>query len=363
MENLVADMFEDIYRNKKVLLTGDTGFKGSWLRLWLTEIGADVKGFSLAPNTSPSHFTLLSYGDQTIIADIRDADAINKVIKEYGPDIVFHLAAQPLVRQSYQKPLETFQTNIIGTVNLFEAVRNSKTVKAVVNITTDKVYKNSDAAKAFSEKDELGGHDPYSTSKACVELVHESYVKSFFKEAGILAATARAGNVIGGGDWAQDRLIPDIVKDAAEEKISDIRYPQSVRPWQHVLDPLSGYLLLGKNLLQKKDFATGTWNFGPSQEDCLPVSEVLNIFNKHWKNIAWNDVSDKKHLHESSFLQLDCTKAATELQWMSTWNIQEAIEKTATWYAAYYQNATLLSKTQLKQYITDAAAKNAAWIM
>ncbi len=231
-------LFKRIYEDKKVLLTGHNGFKGSWLQYWLTELGAKVTGLSLRPNTTPSHFDLLSSSCSSITADVRDAEAVSRIVADCRPDIVFHLAAQPLVRRSYAYPKETFETNILGTVNLFEAIRSESSVKAVVNITTDKVYSNKGVIMAYKEEDTLGGHDPYSTSKACVELVHESYRKSFFKAAGIRSATVRAGNVIGGGDWAEDRLIPDVVRAASQNISMNVRNPQSIRPWQHVLDPL-----------------------------------------------------------------------------------------------------------------------------
>jgi CDP-glucose 4,6-dehydratase len=362
MENLVmSTLFKGIYQQKKVLLTGHTGFKGSWLQLWLQQLGAKVTGLSLAPNTSPSHFELLEPTGISTIADIRDASAVKKTVAACQPDIIFHLAAQPLVRRSYADPVETFHTNIIGTINLFEAIRNTPTVKAVVNVTTDKVYRNLESKAAFKESDVLGGHDPYSTSKACVELVHESYFKSFFKDAGIFAATARAGNVIGGGDWAEDRLVPDLMKAASNKKPADIRNPQSVRPWQHVLDPLSGYLLLGQYLLQQNDVAEDAWNFGPAIEDCLDVASMINLLNKYWDEIRWNDASNEKQLHESNVLRLDCSKAREKLGWLPTWNINTAIERTAAWYAAYYTKGTVITKQDLYQYISDAASSHAVW--
>jgi CDP-glucose 4,6-dehydratase len=362
MEELVMNpLFKGIYSGKKVFLTGHTGFKGSWLLLWLEQLGAEVTGFSLTPNTDPSHFSLLSSGSRSVIADIRDAGAIREALSDSKPDIVFHLAAQPLVRRSYTEPIETFQTNVIGTVNLFEAIRRDSSVKALVNITTDKVYRNLESHEAFKETDVLGGHDPYSTSKACVELIHESYGKSFFKERGILAATARAGNVIGGGDWADDRLIPDLVKGAARKTNADIRHPQSVRPWQHVLDPLSGYLLLGQHLLEGNEDLEANWNFGPALDDCLDVASLINLFGKYWPGIGFNDISESKQVHESHILRLDCTKAQQELGWSPTWNIEKAIEKTAGWYAAFYTKSDIVTKKDLSQYISDAASKNAVW--
>jgi CDP-glucose 4,6-dehydratase len=362
MEDLVmAELFNNIYKSKKVLLTGHTGFKGSWLQLWLNQLGANVSGFSLAPNTSPSHFQLLNPAKTSVIGDINDATAIKNAMVMVQPDIVFHLAAQPLVRRSYFQPLQTFQTNVMGTVNLFEAIREVSSVKAIVNVTTDKVYQNIEEAAACIETDILGGHDPYSTSKACVELVHASYRKSFFSQLEILSATARAGNVIGGGDWAEDRLIPDLIRSALLKNTTAIRNPFSVRPWQHVLDPLSGYLLLGQHLLEGKKIADDSWNFGPQEADCLPVKEVLDLFTAHWDGINWTSVPAQEALHESGILRLDCSKAKNQLGWMPVWNILEAIEKTADWYKHYYSNGSVETLQQLNQYIADATGRKAVW--
>ena len=355
-------LFKGTYNGKKVLLTGHTGFKGSWLQFWLMELGADVTGFALKPNTTPSHVELLKLHCKSIIGDIRNAEMIKEVVEVTKPDIVFHLAAQPLVRRSYEDPSETFQTNILGTVNLFEAIRNSPSVKAVVNVTTDKVYRNLNLELAFRETDVLGGHDPYSTSKACVELIHESYHKSFFEHSKILSATARAGNVIGGGDWSQDRLIPDVVKSVALGRPAEIRNPNSVRPWQHVLDPLSGYLLLGQSLLEGKSQIDNAWNFGPSLADCLSVAEVLKKFQVKWNGIKWTDVLDKDQTHEALVLRLDCSKAKGILGWSPVWNLDKAIEKTASWYSKFYTSGELLTRSNLHEYIEDAISQGAPWI-
>ena len=357
----MKNLFKGIYKGKKVLLTGHTGFKGSWLMIWLQQLGAEVVGFSLKPNTDPSHFDLLKNDAISIMGDLRDTSLIAKAVAEYKPEIVFHLAAQPLVQRSYAEPIETFETNIIGTANLYEAIRSAGSVKAVVNITTDKVYQNKEWVWGYRENDPLGGQDPYSTSKACVELVHECYKKSYFREAGIFSATARAGNVIGGGDWAEDRLIPDIVTAASIKASTDIRNPHSVRPWQHVLDPLAGYLLLGQQLLERNSIAEDGWNFGPSMEDCLPVNKILDLFTKYWEGIRWNDVSVNKKLHESNILRLDCSKAFHHLQWSPVWNIETAIEKTATWYKQFYSDGLITTNNNIQEYISDAAARNAVW--
>jgi len=354
-------LFGDIFRDRKVLLTGHSGFKGSWLLMWLNQLGAKVTGYSLAPATVPSHILLLGLFDPSSVGDIRNNEQLTAVFKEVQPDIVFHLAAQPLVRKSYADPLETFHSNVLGTANVLEAARHTSSVKAFVNITTDKVYRNYEWPWPYRETDSLGGHDPYSTSKACVELVHESYRKSYFQEAGILSATARAGNVIGGGDWAEDRLIPDLIKAGSKSLTTDIRNPGSVRPWQHVLDPLSGYLALGQHLLQGNSQAEGAWNFGPHSHDCLSVAGVLGEFNRNWEGIQWRDASENKGLHEAGTLRLDCSKAFHGLAWEPVWNVRTAIAKTAAWYKDYLFNQTIRSLDNLQEYIADASLKNVNW--
>jgi CDP-glucose 4,6-dehydratase len=362
MEDLVMEkLFKGIYKGKRVLLTGHSGFKGSWLLFWLQQLGATVKGYSLPPETEPSHIRLLDLFDPASAGDIRDPDQLSGSVKDFQPDIVFHLAAQPLVRRSYTVPLETFHSNIIGTANVLETIRHTPSVRAVINITTDKVYHNFEQHWAYRETDILGGHDPYSTSKACAELVHESYRKSYFKEAGILSSTARAGNVIGGGDWAEDRLIPDLIRATADGQSTSIRNPQSVRPWQHVLDPLSGYLLLGQFLLEGNGLAEGAWNFGPDVRDCLSVAEVLDEFIRHWKGIQWEDVSADKKAHESGMLRLDCSKALYELGWQPVWDVRTAIEKTAAWYKSFYHSNVVRTPEDLAGYIEDAGKKNLNW--
>lgn len=362
MEDLVMEhLFGGIYKGKKVLLTGHSGFKGSWLLLWLKQLGASVKGYALPPLTDPAHIRLLQLYEPSSAGDIRCFEQLHAVVADFQPEIVFHLAAQPLVRRSYADPLETFQSNIIGTAHVLEAIRRTSSVKAVINITTDKVYQNNEWAWPYRELDPLGGHDPYSTSKACAELVHDSYRKSYLKESGILSATARAGNVIGGGDWAEDRLIPDLVKAAARSETTDIRYPRSVRPWQHVLDPLSGYLLLGQRLLEGDRSAEGAWNFGPDMKDCLTVAELLAEFDKNWKGIRWNDRSENKNPHESGTLRLDCSKALHQLEWRPVWTVKTAVSRTASWYKAFYDNNVVRSEDDLRQYVLDAKDGNLNW--
>lgn len=363
MEKLVMKhLFNGIYNNKRVLLTGHTGFKGSWLLLWLQQLGANVQGYALPPDTEPSHIKLLELFNKNSIGNIVHPEEIKDVFQTFQPEIVFHLAAQPLVRYSYQHPIETFQANVFGTANVLEAARLTSSVKAIVNITTDKVYENFEWIWPYKETDRLGGHDPYSTSKACAELVHESYRKSFFKKAGILSATARAGNVIGGGDWAADRLIPDIIRAATTQKITDIRSPDSVRPWQHVLDPLSGYLLLGMHLLQGNTAMEGSWNFGPDIKDCISVRQVLNEMNHCWGSIEWKDISAGDKVHEANLLRLDCSKALYQLGWQPVWNVLTAIDATGNWYKSFYQAGNIISLQQLKQYVADAEIKNINWL-
>jgi CDP-glucose 4,6-dehydratase len=324
-------------------------------------LGAETYGFALPPNTSPSHFELLRKSKNSVLGDIREIELIQQAIDSFRPEIVFHLAAQPLVRKSYANPIETFQVNIIGTVNLLESVRNSKSVKAIINVTTDKVYKITEGAQAFTEDARLGGHDPYSTSKACVELIHESYQKPFLSEKGIFSATARAGNVIGGGDWAEDRLIPDLVRAASSGRKAIIRNAHAIRPWQHVLEPLAGYLLLGQHLLEQNESAKGSWNFGPEIEDCLPVEQVIGKFGKDWPDMQWSNDAEIKSLHESSTLRLNCLKAKENLGWVPIWNLDQAVQKTANWYSSYYRDGKLNTEQDLRQYIARASDLSAIW--
>jgi CDP-glucose 4,6-dehydratase len=354
--------FKNIYSNKTVLLTGHTGFKGSWLAFWLHQLGAKVIGYSLEANTKPNHIEALQLPIVSIIGDVRDGQKLKNICKEYQPDIVFHLAAQPLVRESYAEPVLTFETNVLGIVQLYEAIRSTPSVKVVVNITTDKVYHNNEWIWGYRENDKLGGHDPYSTSKACVELVHESYKKSYFKQAGILSATARAGNVIGGGDWSKDRLIPDIIKATIQKEQVAIRNPTSTRPWQHVLEPLAAYLLLGQHLLEGKSIADDSWNIGPEPEGNISVARLLGLMQKYWEQVSWLDTSTQEKLHEANLLQLDCTKAKTLLQWKPIWTLEETVKVTTNWYKVYYENKSLNTHKDLEQYIADAKKQHASWI-
>ena len=355
----LTSLYRGAYRNRRVLVTGHTGFKGSWLAYWLTQMGAEVSGLALAPEGEPNHWQLLGLNlanDMRI--DIKDADALQQAINHIKPEVIFHLAAQPLVRRSYFDPINTFQTNIVGTINLYEAVRNCPSVSVLVNATTDKVYAEQSTLTGYAENDKLGGHDPYSTSKACVELISESYQQCFFTP-NIRLATARSGNVIGGGDWGEDRLIPDAVRSIQESKPLNLRYPNAVRPWQHVLEPLSGYLLLGQKLLESAD-AVGAWNFGPNAESEISVSALLGKLKQSLPKLMVHSDAET-NLHEANILRLNCTKAKTQLSWQPVWNLEESLFKTAQWYKNFHTHGMLDSAENLVSFINDAKQRNAVW--
>lgn len=356
-------MNHDFWYGKKVLVTGHTGFKGSWLCLLLHSLGAKVTGYSLRPPTSPSLFELCRI-DQLIptrYADIRDMDVLQSTILEVEPEIIIHMAAQPLVRASYLKPVETYEMNVMGTVHLLEAVRNAINkgipIKAVVNVTTDKCYENKEWYWGYRENDAFGGYDPYSSSKACSELVTDAYRKSFFhmddyETHGVGIATARAGNVIGGGDWAVDRLIPDCIKTLLRGEKIKIRNPYAIRPWQHVLDPLSGYLLLAEKLYSDgKEYSEG-WNFGPDDDGGKNVEWVVNHLCSKWGEGAAYEIENGNHLHEARQLRLDCSKAKFKLGWYPKWNTECAIDKVIEWTQAYQSNSDLMavSMKQIDEY-------------
>lgn len=354
--------FGDVFRNKRVLLTGHTGFKGSWFALWLAKLGAQVTGVSLSPETEPNHWSVLELDFDDRRVDIRNADALLSIFVETKPEMVFHLAAQPLVRRSYRDPLETWSTNVMGTANVLEACRLTESVRAIVVVTTDKCYENQEWSWGYRENDRLGGHDPYSASKAGAELVAASYRNAFFSNGNSpLLATARAGNVIGGGDWSEDRLIPDLVRAIANNQSLEIRSPNATRPWQHVLESLSGYLLLGQKLLEgQKDFATA-WNFGPAPEGNRSVAEVLGKLSAQWSHMHWH-VTDMLQPHEATLLYLDSAKARSQLQWQPIWGIDAAIAKTAEWYSAWLTDKDVISISQLNQYIEAAGVEQVAWL-
>lgn len=349
-------MYNNIYAGKRVFLTGHTGFKGSWLALWLTKLGAKVCGYSLAPNTNPSMFKVLDIEhkiEKSIFGDILDEKTLEKSISEFQPDIVFHLAAQPLVRLSYREPILTYKTNVIGTLNVLEMAKRCKSVKAFVNITTDKCYENKEVNRGYKEDEPMGGYDMYSSSKGCVEIMSSSFRRSFLQEEGTYAmATARAGNVIGGGDWAEDRLIPDCVRYInADEKI-EIRNPIAVRPWQHVLEPLSGYLLLGQKLLEGgKKYAEG-FNFGPNEDSVLRVAEVAEKACKYYDK-GEVVIHKRDNLHEANLLMLNIEKAEKVLGWTPTYTADEAVKNTIEWYKHFYAKDVDMyefTMNQIKEY-------------
>jgi CDP-glucose 4,6-dehydratase len=343
-------MFANIYQGRRVLLTGYTGFKGSWLALWLTQMGAEVTGLALAPEIPSAHWNLLKLDIAEHRQDIRDAAAVAKIIQDTKPDIVFHLAAQPLVRRSYRDPLETWSTNVMGTANVLEGCRLTPSVQAIVVVTSDKCYKNQEWVWGYREGETLGGHDPYSASKAAEELVAESYRQSFFAKQGVLLATARAGNVIGGGDWSEDRLIPDVARSVAAKAPLEIRSPQATRPWQHVLDSLQGYLLLGKKLLERKAEFAEAWNFGPAAESNQSVEKVLTNLQSVWGAVQWH-VTETPQPHEANLLYLDSTKAQRLLGWQPHWNFAQTLAATAHWYQTYQEQGKILSREQLQTYM------------
>jgi CDP-glucose 4,6-dehydratase len=356
MENLVKD-YLNIYRGKKVFLTGHTGFKGSWTAYWLTQLGAEVIGFSLPPKTEPNHFSLLNLGIKEYFHDISDLDFLQKAVDDSHPDIIFHLAAQPLVRYSYKNPIETYQTNVMGTVNILEAARINGKVKAVVLITTDKCYENVEQEKGYTETDRMGGYDPYSSSKGCAELIINAYRNSYFNTASYkqthetLIASARAGNVIGGGDWSEDRLIPDIIKSTVNGIPTIVRSPNATRPWQHVLEPISGYLMLGYRLLNgEPDFAEG-WNFGPEEHEVLTVKSVLEIAAENWDAIQYKIEESAANPHEAKLLSLNIEKAKTRLGWTPKWSNEISIKNTIEWYKEFYTNGKINTESNLKNYI------------
>jgi CDP-glucose 4,6-dehydratase len=347
-------MTESFWNGKRVLITGHTGFKGGWLAFWLETLGAEVCGFALAPETEPNLFANLKIENRvrSVIGDVRDLPHFEKTTKEFQPEIVFHLAAQPLVRRSYRQPVETYTTNVIGTVNVLEAVRQTDSVKSVVIITTDKVYENKEWDWAYRETERLGGFDPYSSSKACAELAVSAYRNSFFTETQTLVATARAGNVIGGGDWSEDRLLPDVFRSLVFGKGLEIRNPNSIRPWQHTLEPLAGYLLLGEKLYNgEKDFADA-WNFGPSDDDSKSVGAVLEEIKRIWNQPVNWEIAGGDQPHEANLLKLDSAKAKNRLGWRPKFSLIEALEMTVEWYRNFKENKDLieLTRRQIETY-------------
>lgn len=364
----MVTLFGGQYKGKTILLTGHTGFKGSWMAHWLTKMGANVIGYSKDIPSEPSHFKLLkdSYTEH-IIGDVSDVKHLEQVLGKYKIDLVFHLAAQALVRYSYRHSLETFQTNVMGTANIIEASRHHQSVKGVVVVTSDKCYENFEDDRPYNEDDRMGGYDPYSASKGAAELVVSSYRRSYFhvndfgKKHHFILASARAGNVIGGGDWSEDRLIPDLVKNAAKGQSTEIRNPKATRPWQHVLEPISGYLLLGQKILEGDVAVSDGWNFGPANNETLSVQQVLEKAVHIWPHMTYDTPPQHHALHEAKLLRLDITKATSKLHWHPVWNTDEAIENTIVWYKNYYENGVLNTEADLHAYITKAKELNYIW--
>jgi CDP-glucose 4,6-dehydratase len=354
--------FSGIYKDKRVLVTGHTGFKGSWLCLWLKKLGAEVYGIALEPNTEPSHWNLLNLSMESHICDIRNLSEIKRIFQLIQPDIIFHLAAQPIVRVSYENPVETYTTNVLGTVNVLEASRYIPNLKAVIIVTSDKCYDNKEWVWGYRENETMGGKDPYSSSKGCAELVTAAYRDSFFSSINnsTLIASVRAGNVIGGGDWAQDRILTDIVISASQKRTLLLRNPKSTRPWQFVLEPLSGYLCLGEKLLNGiQEFATA-WNFGPGLENNITVEELVLKAKRYWDNINY-EIDKKEHPYESNYLMLDSTKAYKNLFWKPVWDIERTIKWTIDWYKAFYNSGAITSEQILANYLSDAKTKGMVW--
>ena len=360
-------LFNGIYKGKKVLLTGHTGFKGSWLSLWLEKMGADVYGYSLENTDESNHIGLLNLNINQKIGDIRDLQTLQNYFKEVQPDIVFHLAAQALVRPSYEDPIETYSTNVMGTLNVFEACRKTDSVKAIVNVTSDKCYENKEWVWGYRENEPMGGYDPYSASKGCSELLTSSYRNSYFntkeygKKHNVLLASGRAGNVIGGGDWAIDRLIPDIVKATSKKTAVLIRNPKATRPWQHVLEPLSGYLNLGAELLKKQVSKAEGFNFGPDNSSNLQVGDIVKLSHEYWTDIKIEFSKNTDEHHEANLLMLDCSKANKELKWKAVWGIDKTISTTINWYKNFYTKNKITSLEDLTNYVLDAKEANVLW--
>jgi CDP-glucose 4,6-dehydratase len=347
------------WQGKRVLLTGHTGFKGSWLSLWLQSMGAEVIGYALPPSTNPSLFEVakIAQGMTSIIGDIRNLPQLQKVFDEHKPEIVIHMAAQPLVRYSYTEPVETYSTNVMGTVNLLEAVRLTKSVRAVVNVTTDKCYENREWVWGYRESEAMGGYDPYSSSKGCSELVTAAYRNSYFHAEkylmhGVALASGRAGNVIGGGDWAEDRLIPDMIRAITNGQSVSIRNPHSIRPWQHVLEPLSGYLLLAQKLYEEGSNFAEAWNFGPNEDDAKPVHWILDNLTKTWGEGGSWKIDGADHPYEAHYLKLDCSKAKSRLNWKARWPLVKTIDQICFWHKAHQAGADMQAVClgQIKEY-------------
>jgi len=360
----------NVFNGKNVLITGHTGFKGSWLSLWLKQLGAKVSGISIDIPSTPSHFVAanLSYEIDDHRIDIRDGEAVKQIVKDIQPDFIFHLAAQALVRPSYETPVETMMTNAIGSANILDALRSLGKPVTAVMITSDKAYDNVEWVWGYRETDRLGGKDPYSASKGMAELAIRSFVDSYFSGPGSNARVAitRAGNVIGGGDWAVDRIVPDCMQAWANGETVDIRSPDATRPWQHVLEPLSGYLALGAALSTNRELHGEAYNFGPPAHQNHSVRELIDEMSHHWDSVRWNDTSnEQQHLHEAGLLKLNCDKALFDLQWQPTLAFKETVEMTVEWYRHYYQNSTTsiydFTMSQIEAYTKLASGRKLPW--
>lgn len=360
-------MFTECYHKRRVLITGHTGFKGSWLAFWLHSLGAEICGAALPAEERPNHFSLLKMNFRSEACDIRNADALQKLLRDFQPEVVFHLAAQALVRRSYRNPLETIETNVLGTANLLEACRHCEAVRAIVVISSDKCYENREWEWGYRENEAMGGYDPYSASKGCTELLVSSWRRSFFHplEYGrthqTLLASARSGNVIGGGDWAEDRLVPDLMKAAAAGQTVDLRNPQAVRPWQHVLEPLSGYLLLGQRLLAGDHKFAEAWNFGPAGQNSISVAETARALAVCWPDISFRMYPQTDTPHEAGLLHLDCSKAHSRMHWHPVWNATETFQHTADWYRRFYRENQIYTADDLATYCQAASIQDLIW--
>lgn len=355
-------MDASFWKGKKVLITGHTGFKGGWLSLWLQSLGADLVGISLDPPTSPSLYEEADVGAGMISLreDIRNLEQMKSMISKHQPEIVFHLAAQPLVRYSYSEPVETYATNVMGTLNVLEAIRSAQSVRAAVMITTDKCYENQEWEWGYRENEPMGGHDPYSSSKGCAELLIASYRNSYFpadsfEQHKTALASVRAGNVIGGGDWAEDRLIPDIIRSVEVEEAVRIRNPNATRPWQHVLEPLAGYIELAEKLVNEGSSWAEGWNFGPREEDARPVGWIVKEMARLWGEGAQWKVNEGYHPHEANYLKLDCSKAHSRLDWWPKWGLDEALSRIVSWHKAFNDGTTArtLCLKQIEDYMNS----------
>lgn len=352
MEDLAINT--EFWRERSVFLTGHTGFKGGWIAHWLACLGARVHGFSLAPLATPNFFLetkLSALLETSKIGDVRDFSAVKSAMELAKPSVVIHMAAQPIVRESYKTPVETFSTNVMGTLNVFEAVRHVGSVEAVVNITSDKCYENLDRDQPYHENDRLGGRDPYSSSKACAEMLTNSYRDSFFASDGIRLASARAGNCIGGGDWTIDRLLPDFFRALDDDGKLLVRSPNAVRPWQHVLEPISGYLILVENLVSKGCKFDGAWNFGPEEIDSKSVAWIVEYLSKNIPGVSWK-FENVDHYHEANILKINCSKAKSQLNWRPRWDIKSSLDKTIEWHEGWKNNCDLQAMTfsQIREY-------------